>query len=78
LDCAQNDNKVFGYAPKAPIYKHQIPNNFQIPISNDRNGFVSGFGYLVIGNYLEFGICLPAGRQGYWDLNACLVSAMPG
>jgi hypothetical protein len=41
---------------EAPISKHQIPNNIQIPISNDPNGFVSEFGHLVIGNYLEFGI----------------------
>jgi hypothetical protein len=45
-----------GYVSEAPISKHQIPNNFQIPILNDRNGFVSKFGHLVIGNYLEFGI----------------------
>jgi hypothetical protein len=44
------------YASEAPISKHQIPNNIQIPISNDRNGFVSEFGHLVIGNYLEFWI----------------------
>jgi hypothetical protein len=49
-----------GYASKAPISKHQIPNNIQIPISNDQNGFVSEFGHLVIGNYLGFGI---------WDLD---------
>jgi hypothetical protein len=45
-----------GYATEAPISKHQIPNNIQIPILNDQNGFVSEFGHLVIGNYLEFGI----------------------
>jgi hypothetical protein len=53
--CAKSQQSV-GYASKAPISKHQIPNNIQIPISNDRNGFVSEFGHLVIGNYLEFGI----------------------
>jgi hypothetical protein len=46
----------FGYSVEAPNYKHQIPNNIEISISNDRNGFVSEFGHLVIGNYLEFGI----------------------
>jgi hypothetical protein len=50
-----NGNKVFA-APKAPISKYQIPNNIQIPISNDQNGFVSEFGHLGIGNYLEFAI----------------------
>jgi hypothetical protein len=47
-----------GYVSEAPISKHQIPNNFQIPILNDRNGFVSKFGpaFGGIGNYLEFGI----------------------
>ena len=45
-----------GNASEASISKHQIPNNIQIRISNDPNGFVSEFGYLVIGNYLEFGI----------------------
>jgi hypothetical protein len=64
---AQNGNEIL-----ATLQKHQspgtclrrsgfaqagqIPNNIQIPISNDRNGFVSEFGHLVIGNYLEFGI----------------------
>jgi hypothetical protein len=46
----------FGYAVEAPNYKHQIPNNIQILISNDQNGFVSEIGHLVIGHYLEFGI----------------------
>jgi hypothetical protein len=41
---------------EAPISKHQIPNNIQIPISNDPKGFVLEFGHLVIGNCLEFGI----------------------
>jgi hypothetical protein len=49
----------------------QIPNNIQVPISNDLNGFVSDFGHWVIENYLEFGI---------WILgfHACLVPATPG
>jgi hypothetical protein len=29
-----------GHASEAPISKHQIPNNIQIPISNDPKGFV--------------------------------------
>ena len=45
-----------GDAAEAPISKRQIPNNIQIPISNDRNGFFLKFGHLVIGSYLEFGI----------------------
>jgi hypothetical protein len=53
-----------GYASKAPISKHQIPNNIQIPISPSpfpsphwgEGGGEGGFGHLVIGNYLEFGI----------------------
>jgi hypothetical protein len=53
--CAKWQQDI-GYASEAPISKHQIPNNIQIPISNDRNGFVSEFSHLVIGNYLEFGI----------------------
>jgi hypothetical protein len=53
--CAKWQQK-FGYALEAPNYKHQTPNNIEISISNDRNGFVSEFGHLVIGNYLEFGI----------------------
>jgi hypothetical protein len=44
------------YVAEAPNDKHQIPNNIQIPISNDPNAFVSDFGHLVIGNYLEFEI----------------------
>jgi hypothetical protein len=44
-----------GNTLEAPISKHQIPNNAQIPISNDQNAFVSAFGHLVIGNYLGFG-----------------------
>jgi hypothetical protein len=44
------------YVTEAPISKHQNPNNIQIPISNDPNGFASEFGHLMIGNYLEFGI----------------------
>jgi hypothetical protein len=36
--------------------KHQIPNDIQIPISNDQNGFVSEIGNLVVEHYLEFGI----------------------
>jgi hypothetical protein len=59
----------FGYAGEAPNYKHQIPNNIQIPILNDQNGFVSKIGNLVIEHYLGF---------GYWDFNACLVPATPG
>jgi len=39
-------------------------------ISNDQNGFVSEIGHLVIGHYLEFGICLPAGMQGYGNFPA--------
>jgi hypothetical protein len=58
-----------GYDSEAPTSKHPIPNNIQIPTSNDPNGFVSGFGHLVIGDYLGF---------GYWDFNACLVPAMLG
>jgi hypothetical protein len=52
-----------GYVSEAPISKHQIPNNIQIQISNDPNGFVSEFGpaFGGIGNYLEF---------GYWDFPA--------
>jgi hypothetical protein len=46
----------FGYEVEAPISKHQIPNNIQIRISNDPNGFVLEFGHLVIGNYLGFGV----------------------
>jgi hypothetical protein len=45
-----------GYASEAPISKHQIPDNIQILISNDPNGFVLEFGHLGIGNYLEFDI----------------------
>jgi hypothetical protein len=45
--------------------KHQIPNNIQIPITNDRNGFVSEFGHLVIGNYLELGIWILGFGSGY-------------
>jgi hypothetical protein len=41
---------------EAPMSKHQIANNIQIPISNGPNGFVLEFGHLVIGNYLEFGL----------------------
>jgi hypothetical protein len=48
--------RKFGCAVEAPNYKHQIPNNIQIQISNDPNGFVSEFGHWVIENYLEFGI----------------------
>jgi hypothetical protein len=69
--CARWQQNI-GYASEAPISKHQIPNNIQIPISNDRNGFVSKFGpaFGVIGNYLEFA-CLPVGRGfGYWDFSA--------
>jgi hypothetical protein len=54
-----------GYVTEASISKHQIPNNIQISISNDPNGFVLEFGHLVIGNYLEFGIwILGFSRQG--------------
>jgi hypothetical protein len=53
--CAKWQHDI-GYATEAPISKHQISNNIQIPISKDRNGFVLEFGHLVIENYLEFGI----------------------
>jgi hypothetical protein len=61
-----------GYAAEAPISKHQIPNNIQILISNDRNGYVSEFGHLVIGNYLEFGIWILGFECLFW-FRACLV-----
>jgi hypothetical protein len=52
-------------ASEAPISKHQIPNNIQSPISNDRKRLVSELGHLVIGNYLGFGIWrLGFSRQG--------------
>ena len=61
-----------GDAIEAPISKHQIPNNTQIPISNDPNTFVLDFGHLVIGNYLEFGIWIlefqPLFGSGYAGL----------
>ena len=41
---------------EAPISKHQIPNNIQIPISDNQKGVVWNFGHLVIGNYLGFGV----------------------
>jgi hypothetical protein len=53
--CA-NGIEILATLPRAPISKHQIPNNIQIPISNHQNRFVSEFGHLVIGNYLKFGI----------------------
>jgi len=42
----------------AMLRKHQSPSTKyqKYSNSNDRNGFVSEFGHLVIGNYLEFGI----------------------
>jgi len=42
-------------AVEAPNSKHQIPNKFKIPSSNDRNS--SEFDIWKIGNYLGFGIC---------------------
>ncbi len=45
-------------AMEAPISKHQIPNNTQIPILNDPNGIVSDFDHSVIGKLF-----------GIWDLN---------
>jgi hypothetical protein len=56
------------YASEAPISKHQIPNNVQIPISNDRKGSVWKFGHWVIGNYLEFGIWILgfSSQEGIW------------
>jgi hypothetical protein len=74
--CARWQQNI-GYASEAPISKPQIPNNIQIPISNDRNGSDSEFGHLVIGNYLEFGICLPVGRDIEFPI-PILVPAMPG
>jgi hypothetical protein len=68
--CAKWQQNI-GYALEAPISKHQIPSNIQIPISNDRNGFVSEFGHLVIEIIWNLGF-------GYWDFNASLVPAMPG
>jgi len=53
--CAKWQQNI-GYTSEAPISKHQITNNIKIRISNDPNGFVSEFGHLMIGNYLEFGI----------------------
>jgi len=44
------------YSAEAPISKHQIPNNIQIPISNDPKPICFGIWSFVIGNYLEFGI----------------------
>jgi hypothetical protein len=54
---------------EAPISKHQISNNIQIPISNDPKEFVSEFGHLVIGNYLEFGIWILGFGSGYAGLD---------
>jgi hypothetical protein len=56
--CARCEQNI-GHSSEAPISKHQISNNIQIPISNDPMGVVSEFGHLVIGNYLGFEI---------WDL----------
>jgi hypothetical protein len=42
-------------AKEAPNSKHQIPNKFKIPSSNDRNSLE--FVIWKIGNYLGFGIC---------------------
>jgi hypothetical protein len=50
--CAKWQQNI-GYASEAPISKHQIPNNIQIPISNDLNGFVWNLGFA----------CLPVGRD---------------
>ena len=47
-----------GDAVEAPISKHQIPNNIQIPISNDPNRVISDFGHLVLGKLF-----------GIWDLD---------
>jgi hypothetical protein len=56
--CAKWQQNVVEYDGEASISKHQIPNNIQIPISNDPKGFCLEFGHLVIGNYLGF---------GYWN-----------
>jgi len=53
---------------KAPISKHQITNNIEIPISNDPKDF---FGILVIWS-LE--IIWNLGF-GFWDLDPCSVSS---
>jgi hypothetical protein len=47
----------FGYAAEAPISKHQITNNIQIPISNDQR---ICFGFWSFGDWKLFGI---------WDLD---------
>jgi hypothetical protein len=44
--------------------KPQIPNNFQSPKSKTK-GLVWA---IEFGIWDLFGVCLPAGRQGYWDL----------
>lgn len=54
-----------GNIAEAPIPKHQIPNNIQIPFLNDPNGVISDFGDWVIGNYLEFGIWILEFDQGF-------------
>jgi hypothetical protein len=64
-----------GHASEAPISKHQIPNNIQIPVSNDRNGFVSEFGHLVIGNYFEFGIWILRFQYLFW-FRLCRVTVL--
>jgi hypothetical protein len=38
----------------------EIPNTGQV---------CERFGHSVIGIYLKFGICLLAGRRGYWNLH---------
>jgi hypothetical protein len=55
----------------------QIPNNIQIPISNDRDGFVSKFGHLVIGNYLGFGCWDFPTKAGFGSGNAGSPSPNP-
>jgi hypothetical protein len=62
--CAKWQQNI-GYDSEAPISKHQIPNNIQIPISNDRNVFVSEFGPAVAGLEIIWNLGF-----GYWDFPA--------
>jgi len=55
MNCAQSGNKILD-----TLWKHQSPSTKSQTISKFQfrmtNAFVSDFGHLVIGDYLEFGI----------------------
>jgi hypothetical protein len=61
----EDKHQVTSTKGEAPIFKHQIPNNIQTPISNDLNKNNLNFIHwnlfeiwkLKFGAYLVFGIC---------------------